>query len=178
MFNLINLLISIDYILVCDEFPAFFSFWILKKSFYFLIVIELEKCSLVSHSISIYAFGYHLYMYMKQIAFQVAKLLIDYMYTGYLGVNMTSVGQIISTSRQLGMEDVVQCCTLHLLNQLCVSTWAQVCMSEIIYLTIQILCFTFLRQYMIVFTKDVFFKTSRETICIDSRLILDVFRIF
>ena len=90
--------------------------------------LELEKYSLVSHNISICL--WISFIDMKQITFQVAKLLIDYMYTGYLGVNMTSVGQIINTSRQLGMEDVVQCCTLHLFNQLCVATWAQVCVSE------------------------------------------------
>ena len=88
----------------------------------------LEKYSLVSHNIS--KCLWIIFIHMKQMTFRVAKLLVDYMYTGYLGVNMTSVGQIINTSRQLGMEDVVQCCTLHLLNQLRVATWAQVCVSE------------------------------------------------
>ncbi len=57
---------------------------------------------------------------------QVAKLLLDYMYTGYLGVNMNVVGELISTAEKLGMQDVIQCCNMHLANNLNVDLWAQV----------------------------------------------------
>ncbi len=53
-------------------------------------------------------------------------MLVDYMYTGYLGVNLAVIGPLLMTSKLLGMDDVVQCCCMHLLGSLSVNNWPQV----------------------------------------------------
>lgn len=71
--------------------------------------------------------GVHfLFLTSENFPRQIAKLLLDYMYTGYMGVNLSMIGPLLVASQQLCMDDVVQCCCLHLLNSLGISTWAQV----------------------------------------------------
>ncbi len=57
---------------------------------------------------------------------EVADVLIEYMYTANLGVNMEIVGELMKVAHELGMTDVLQCCGVHLTKELNIFNWLEI----------------------------------------------------